>query len=241
MQVKNLVTLSLKTSPDYQNNLDVFLQQLDSIEENSLIVAPEVCLTGFDYENLDKAVTDASHFCEEVKKHSHNKIVVLTMLERHGEHVFNMAKVFANGELVHQRSKARLFKLGDEHKYMHEGDDNGIETFEIAGVKIALLICFELRFKELWQKTEGADIIVVPAWWGKARAEHFRSLTQSLAIMNQCYVCASDSANDECSVLSGVITPQGTEARNGNNPCLVEEYREKEIAVMRRYLDVGIK
>jgi omega-amidase len=241
LQVKNLVTLSLKTSPDYQNNLDVFLQQLDSIEENSLIVAPEVCLTGFDYENLDKAVTDASHFCEEVKKHSHNKIVVLTMLERHGEHVFNMAKVFANGELVHQRPKARLFKLGDEHKYMQEGDDSSIETIEIAGVKIALLICFELRFKELWQKTEGADIIVVPAWWGKARSEHFRSLTQTLAIINQCYVCASDSANDECSVLSGVITPQGIEARNGNNPCLIEEYREKEIAVMRRYLDVGIK
>ena len=241
MQVKNLVTLSLKTSPDYQKNLDVFLQQLDSIEENSLIVAPEVCLTGFDYENLDNAIAMASEFTKQILQHSHDKIIILTMLERHGEQVFNMAKMFANGELVHQRAKARLFKLGDEHKYMQEGDESDIKIIEISGVKIALLVCFELRFKELWQKTEGADIIVVPAWWGKSRSEHFRSLTQSLAIINQCYVCASDSANDECSVLSGVITPQGIENRNGNNPCLTQEYREKEIAVMRRYLDVGIK
>ena len=240
MQVKNLVTLSLKTSPDYQKNLDVFLQQLDSIEDNSLIVAPEVCLTGFDYENLDQATTMASEFTTKILQHSNNKIVILTILEKQGEQVFNMAKVFANGEVVYQRAKAKLFKLGDEHKYMQEGDENEFKIIEIAGVKIALLICFELRFKELWQKCEGADIIAIPAWWGKARSEHFRSLTQTLAIINQCYVLASDSANDECSVLSGVITPQGIESRNGNNPCLVQQYREKEIATMRRYLDTGI-
>ncbi|WP_226962131.1 nitrilase-related carbon-nitrogen hydrolase [Sulfurimonas marina] len=241
MKIENLVTLSLKTTSDYEKNLEEFLTTIDGVEENSLIIAPEVCLSGFDYENLDKLTELSSHFSTLIQKHSQNKIVILTMLERIDGKVYNMAKVFADGSLVHQRAKARLFKLGDEHKYMQEGDDNDIEIFEIAGVKIALLICFELRFKELWQKTEGADIIVIPAWWGKSRSEHFRALTQTLAIINQCYVCASDSANDECSVLSGIITPQGIESRNGNTPCLTQEYKKKEISVMRRYLDVGIK
>ncbi|MFT7859726.1 MAG: carbon-nitrogen hydrolase family protein [Sulfurimonas sp.] len=240
MQVNRLFTLSLKTSPDYQKNLEEFLDTLDSIEENSLIVAPEVCLSGFDYKNLDQVLGYSEEFTSCIKKHSQNKIVILTMLEKIDGQILNMAKVFANGELVHQRAKARLFKLGDEHKYMQEGSDKDFEIIEVAGVKIALLICFELRFKEFWQKCEGADIVAIPAWWGKSRAEHFRALTQTLAIINQCYVCASDSADDACSALSGIITPQGYETRNGNMACLSQEYKQKDIAVMRRYLDVGI-
>lgn len=240
MKIKQLVTLSIKTTSDYEKNLEAFLDQLDSLEENSLIVASEVCLSGFDYENLDQLLALSEHFGSQIQIHSQNKVVILTMLEKINGEVYNMAKVFANGELVHQRAKARLFKLGDEHKYMQEGSDEEMVIVEIAGVKVALLICFELRFKELWQKCEGADIIAVPAWWGKNRGEHFRSLTQALAIINQCYVCASDSANDECSALSGIITPQGVERRNGNMACLEQEYKQKEIAVMRRYLDVGL-
>lgn len=241
MKVENLVTLSLKTASDYQKNLEEFLELIEAIETNSIIVAPEVCLSGFDYENLEELLSLSSYFSAQIEQYSHDKIIILTMLERIDDQVFNMLKVFADGELVHQRAKARLFKLGDEHKYMQEGDDSDFELIEIAGVKIAVLICFELRFKELWQKCEGADVIAIPAWWGKSRSEHFRALTQTLAIINQCYVCASDSANDECSVLSGIITPQGFENRNGNTPCLKQEYNKKEISVMRRYLDVGIK
>ncbi|MEA1982966.1 MAG: carbon-nitrogen hydrolase family protein, partial [Campylobacterota bacterium] len=104
-----------------------------------------------------------------------------------------------------------------------------------------LLICFELRFKELWKMAEGADIIAVPSWWGVLRTEHFKALTQTLAIMNQCYVVASDSLNEECSKMSGIIKPNGEVLRNGNSACLSVEYKTKEIALMRRYMDVGIK
>lgn len=240
MKVENLVTLSLKTTSDYQKNLEEFLGLVATSEANSLIVAPEVCLSGFDYKNLEQLLLLSSHFSAQIKQYSHDKIIILTMLERIDNRVFNMVKVFADGKLVHQRAKARLFKLGDEHKYMQEGDESALAIIEIAGVKIAVLVCFELRFKELWQKCEGADVIAIPAWWGRSRSEHFRALTQALAIINQCYVCASDSANDECSALSGIITPQGIENRNGNIPCLKQKYNKKEISVMRRYLDVGI-
>jgi hypothetical protein len=65
-------------------------------------------------------------------------------------------------------------------------------------------------------------------------------LTKSLAIINQCYVVAADALNDECSKMSGIITPMGEEKRNGNKPCLEVPYNAKEIAKMRRYMDVGI-
>jgi len=123
---------------------------------------------------------------------------------------------------------------------MSEGTDEDIKIIEIDGIKIAIFICFELRFKELWQKSEGADVIAVPSWWGVLRTEHFKAFTQTLAIMNQCYVVASDSLDAECTKMSGIINPQGEVQRNGNKPCLEVQYNKKDILSMRRYMDVGI-
>lgn len=214
---------------------------VDSCEDDSFIVAHEVCLSGFDYENLEALFAFAPEATQQLLNATHKKTLVLTMLERHDGKVYNIVKVFHKGRLVHERAKARLFRFADEHKYMSEGSDEAIEMLDLDGVRVALLVCFELRFKELWQKTEGADVIAVPSWWGMLRSEHFASLTQSLAIMNQCYVVASDCANAECTKLSGIIMPQGLVERNGNKPCLELPYEKKEVALMRRYIDVGIK
>jgi len=177
----------------------------------------------------------------ELQKASAKRTIILTMLEKSEGKTYNFVKVFHKGRMVHKRAKARLFHLGEEHKYMSEGFDKSIEIIELDGIKIALLICFELRFKELWKKVEGADVIAVPSWWGVLRSEHFKVLTEALAVMNQCYVIASDSANEECTKMSGIIMPQGEVLRNGNKPCLKLLYNKKEIAFMRRYVDVGIK
>ena len=228
------------TTDDYNTNLQTLLKLVDEKDENSLIVAPEVCLTSYDYDNFDEVLAFASVANEALKKASKNKIIILSMIEREGDEVFNFAKIFHNGEMVYKRAKAKLFRFGDEHKYMSEGLVDDVEIVEVDGLKIGILICFELRFKELWQKLEGADIIAIVAWWGVLRSEHFKVMTQSLAIVNQCYVVASDSLNEECTKLSGIITPQGEDKRNGNNTCLEVPYSKKEITLMRRYMDIGI-
>jgi predicted amidohydrolase len=123
---------------------------------------------------------------------------------------------------------------------MQEGSVEDFKIVAVDGIKIAVFICFELRFKELWCKSEGADVIAVPSWWGVLRREHFKIFTQALALTNQCYVVASDSKNEECTAQSGIINPQGEAQRNGNKPCLTQEYSKKEISLMRRYMDIGI-
>lgn len=208
--------------------------------KKSLIVAPEVCLTGFDYDNYEKAVEFSHVANEEIKKASKDKIIILTMLERNNGEVFNFAKIFYNGEIVFKRAKAKLFRFGDEHKYMSEGCSENVKIVEVDGIKIGVLICFELRFKEFWQKLEGCDVIAVPSWWGVLRTEHFRVITQTLAIINQCYVVASDSKNEECTKQSGIIRPHGEDERNIDMSCLEIKYDKKEIITMRRYMDVGI-
>jgi len=240
MDKYTLCSLLFKTESNYNKNLETLLNLIKQTSDNTLVVAPEVCLTAYDYDNFDEVVKFADVAIEEIKKVSYNKIIILTIIEKRDGEVFNFAKIFHNGEVVYERAKARLFRFGDEHKYMSEGSDEDIKIVEIDGIKIAIFICFELRFKELWQKSEGADVIAVPSYWGVLRTEHFKAFTQTLAIMNQCYVVASDSMDEECTKMSGIITPMGEVKRNGNNPCLMVEYNKKEIALMRRYMDIGI-
>ncbi|WP_345992970.1 carbon-nitrogen hydrolase family protein [Sulfurimonas sp. HSL-1716] len=238
--MRSLCSLSFKTISDYEENLKTLIRLIEETPQDALVVAPEVCLTGFDYENFDKVVEFASHAADEIKKVSKKRIVILTIIEKIDGEVYNMAKIFHNGEVVYQRGKARLFRYGGEHNYFAEDSDEKVEIVEVDGLKLGVLICFELRYKELWKKLEGADIIATPSWWGVLRTEHFKVITQGLAIINQCYVVASDSANEDCTKLSGIITPFGEDKRNGSAACLKIDYDKKEVRAMRRYLDVGI-
>jgi len=237
----NLCSLSFETTSNYQTNLQTLLNLIDEIDEYSIIVAPEVCLTGFDYDNFDDVISFAKEANEAIKQISKNKIIILTVIEKQNDEVFNFVKVFHNEKLVYQRAKAKLFRFGGEHNYFSEGLDGDVTIIEVDGIKIGLLICFELRFKELWKKLEGSDVIALPSWWGVLREEHFKTLSRALAIINQCYVVASDSANEECTKMSGIITPQGEVQRNKERAFLVQKYSKKEITLMRRYMDVGIK
>ncbi|MDF1876324.1 carbon-nitrogen hydrolase family protein [Sulfurimonas sp. SAG-AH-194-L11] len=238
---QTLCSLLFKTTSNYSTNLQTLLQLIEQTDPKSILLAHEVCLTGFDYENLAKATAFSTYATQELLSASKEKTVVVTMLEKRDGEVFNIVKVFHNGEIVHQRAKARLFRLGSEEKYMSEGSDEEFEIFEINGIKCAIFICFELRFKEFWLQAEGADVILVSAWWGKPRSKQFRTLTEALALMNECYVVCADALNEECSAMSAIISPQGEVKLNGNKPCLVEIYNQKNITLMRRYIDIGIQ
>lgn len=240
-----LVSLLLETLPNYKENLRNLTTAINNSPSNSIIVAPEVCLTGFDYEHFD----DAAHFSKEalkiLLKLSSDKIVALTMIEKElvdsQERFYNYAYVLYQNRVVHKQAKHHLFKLGGEAKYFSEGKVEDIKCFDIDGIKFALLICFELRFKKLWQRVEGADVVLVPSQWGKMRSEHFKTLTNALALMNECYVVASDANNSDTTALSGVIDPFGQEKRNCGLKAIYESFELMKIKKMRRYLDIGIK
>jgi len=239
--LNKLYSLSFITTKDYEANLQTLIKLINDADNNSLIVAPEVCLTGYDYDNFEEMHKFSKIAIDAIKKVSKNKIIILTMLEKKDDKVYNFAKVFYNEEVIKNQAKANLFKFGQEHHYIEAGDVEDINIIKIDGIKIGLLICFELRFKDLWQKLEGADIIAIPSWWGVLRQENFKTLTQALAVMNQCFVVATDSLNEECTGQSGIITPFGDVTREQNKNLINIAYNKKEIIKMRRYMDVGIK
>ena len=236
-----LCTLKFKTQGrSYEENLSTLLSLVDSTPTDAIVVAPEVCLTNFDYDRFDEAAAFAARADEELKAHSADKTVIVTMIEYRDDAYYNIAKVFHRGEIVHEQPKAKLFLFGGEHKWFAAGDPDTIGIFEVGGIRMGILICFELRFTALWRQLAGAEIIAVPAQWGKLRAEHFDVLGKALAIANECYVLQSDTSNEEMSGLSGIVTPFGACERNGDTPILETVYDASEVVKMRRYLDVGI-
>ena len=90
----NLCSLLFDTTDNYNDNLLTLLTLVKQTKENSLIVAPEVCLTAYDYDNFKEVLDFAPHAIEEIKKVSQNKIIILTILERRDGEVFNFAKIF---------------------------------------------------------------------------------------------------------------------------------------------------
>lgn len=240
-----LVSLLLETLPNYEENLYNLITEIENSPKHSIIVAPEVCLTGFDYENFEEAARFSKRALESLLQLSVDKVITVTLIEKEyidsHELFYNSAYVLYQNRVVHKQAKHHLFKFGGEAKYFSEGKEEDIVSFEIDGIKFALLICFELRFKKLWLNIEGADIILLPAQWGKIRSEHFKTLSNALAVMNECYVIASDANNSDTTALSGVIDPFGQEVRNSGLKAIYEPFEPAKIKKMRRYLDIGIK
>ena len=179
----NLIALQIKTSQDFEKNLEELKNLIISCEENSIILAPELALSGFCYDRMEEAYIFSLKAIEELKELSHNKTIALTFIMKKEENSFlNTLHIFHNKQIIHTQSKVQLFPLGDELEHFVAGNEDDIKIIEINGIKIATLICFELRFPRLWEKIKGADIILNPAMWGIKRKDHYESISKSLAL-----------------------------------------------------------
>jgi len=239
MQTKKrmeVALLQLASHEEYQKNLDELLLLIEQCADADIIVAPEVYLTAYDYEHLSTAAKFATKALKEIKQRSGERIVVLTMLVEEEGVYYNQAVVVHRGKVVHRQEKVKLFKLGDEHKYLAPGKQRRIKPFEIDGVTYALVICFELRFKDLWKQIEGAQIVFVPARWGLPRKRHLEILSDALAVMNQCYVLVANSSDGDMASSSGITTPDGIVTRDDDKEAITALLDLKEVAKMRRYI-----
>lgn len=87
----------------------------------------------------------------------------------------------------HRYSKIHPFTYADEDLHYAAGSDT--LTVDVAGVKVTPLICYDLRFADLfWDQAACTDCFIVPANWPRARRGHWMTLLSARAIENQAYV-----------------------------------------------------
>jgi predicted amidohydrolase len=231
-----VVTLQYPTHQRYQENLDVLLGHLHSRQDKHILLAPEVFLSSFDYEHMLTAAKFSANALKTLKKEVNEQILVFTVIMEDGDDFTNQAVVIHKHKIVYKQEKVKLFKLGDEDLYFREGKRKKIQPFTIEGVNYAILICFELRFKELWKQIEGVDVVLIPSRWGKLRQLHLEILSRALAVMNQCYVVLSNSADSDMATFSAIISPNGTVISDDSLHTIEGSIDFREIKKMRRYM-----
>ncbi|MFP4333024.1 MAG: carbon-nitrogen hydrolase family protein [Campylobacterales bacterium] len=237
---KSLHALLIKTEESFETNLQKVERALQDSPLNSIVVAPEVAMSGFCYDRFEEAAMFSEIAKERLKELTSQKCFVTTLIEKEGEKYYNNLYCFFDKQIVHKQSKHKLFLLGDEQRYFSKGDDKQIKIIEIDGLRVGFLICFELRFIELWERLKGAEVIVVPAMWGEQRREHFITLCRGLALLLQCVVISCNSENKEYQGGSIIATPNG-DIHTQNANTITASLEIKDIKIFRRYLDVGIR
>lgn len=233
-----VATFQNKTLATYEDNIDYLLDYVEKSKAD-LILALELCLTNFDYENFEEAATFYKMGLMELLVMVDSKILVLTMTVKENEKFYNRALVLHNHQVFHQQDKFKLFQLGNEEKYFDPGNQTKIVPFKINNVNYAILICFELRFKALWKQIEGADIVLIPARWGRSRTEHLKTLSRALAIMNQTFVVVSNSADDDMALASAIISPWGEVYSDDSVEIIEQKIALKELKRVRRMINIA--
>ncbi len=227
-------------SSDFQNNISRLCREIEKLPPKSIVVTPEVFITGYPYDGMDDAARVSKKALEEIVKRSTDKTVTLTVIVKENDNFYNRTYVIHNGSIVHTQDKIKLFLLGDEDKYFSAGSEEKLHLFEIDGIKMGLMVCFELRYTEYWQKLRGADIILIPARWGLPRKSHLDILPQALAICNQCYCIVANSADTDMAKSSAVIDPNG-EKITDDDAMLIEGVVDfRRIKLIRRYIRMGV-
>lgn len=237
MTTFKLSALQLKTKKNFEQNLQKFIKCVKKID-SGFIVVPEVFFTDFAYDRLDESVEYGKKIVNEVLIQSQNKTICFTINVKQDNNYFNRAYIVHDKTILHTQDKYKPFPLGQEIQYYTPGDKKQIQIIDIDNLKVAVLICFELRFKELWKQIEGADIVMIPAKWGRLRKKHLESLSQALAIMNQCFVIVADSSDDDMAKSSAVISPFGEVYKDDRMQIISQRCDIEEVKKMRRYIKV---
>lgn len=132
------------------------------------------------------------------------------------DRVYNtIAVVSRSGGLVGSYRKIHLYDAfgGKESDLVRPGELDQQFVFEIEGLKLGIITCYDIRFPEIARHLVdlGSDVIVVPTAWtpGLRKDVHWDTLVRARAIENTVYVVAADLAPPDCPGGSMIVDPMG--------------------------------
>jgi predicted amidohydrolase len=151
-----------------KDNIDLAGRLISSCDAD-LIVLPELCTTGYLFENrleLEEyaEIVPGGTACRELTQlvQEQKKSIVFGIAEKCGDFVFNAAVLFTRSGCLHLYRKIHLF--GPEKHYFDPGDLE-LRTFDVDGASVGLLICFDYMFPEASRvlALQGAQIVCHPS------------------------------------------------------------------------------
>lgn len=158
----------------------------------SLIILPETFSTGF---SMNLAVTAepeeglTEEFLREIAAEYQSCVIGGVVTQTADGHGMNQSLAISPaGNVIARYTKNYPFSMGGENQVHVKG--KGVSVFEWQGLRIAPLICYDLRFPELARSAirAGAEVLIYIAAWPAKRIQHWITLLQARAIENLAYV-----------------------------------------------------
>ncbi len=188
-------TLSWHDPVGNRARYDMYLETLNT-GDTDLIVLPEMFSTGFSMQPRDAYETmdgDTVAWMREGAKALDAVITgsLIMRLDENGKERFVNRMIWAqpDGGLQHY-DKRHLFRYAGEHKHFEAGNKRVVVQHK--GWRIALFVCYDLRFPVFSRNRDDYDLALYVANWPDARQFAWDSLLVARAIENQCYVVASN-------------------------------------------------
>jgi predicted amidohydrolase len=190
-----------------------------NLRRGDFVLLPELSDTGF---TMDPPPQDGPEPIEAAARVARSHGIWMQVghaaRDASGNRLFNVASVVRpDGSVAGAYRKVHLFSPGGEDRHYAPGDSIAlVDVHADDGTwRIAPMICYDLRFPELFRLAAlaGAEVFMVGACWPAPRKAHRRALAIARAIENQAYVVAcnrigrdpnADHAGD-----SFVVAPSG--------------------------------
>jgi omega-amidase len=164
-----------------------------------LLLLPELWATGYDLGRADAHAAPLDHgaFAKMADlARTYRLYVAGTALEANPDGLpFNTAALYGpDGERMGAYRKVHLWAPLGETEHMTAGA--ALPAFDLPWGRVALAICYDLRFPELWRcyADAGALLVLIPAEWPLRRVEHWRLLLRARAVENQFFVVGCNRA-----------------------------------------------
>ena len=175
-----------------------------NLNETDVVVLPEMWTSGYDLKNIDdhaaKNLEPVKTFISKLAAEHNVTVAAGSIPNKYSDDdVYNTAfTIDHQGHLIHEYSKIHLVPMLNEPEFL-AGGNKAAEVFEINGEKCGFVICYDLRFPEIFRdlSLSGAKIIFVAAEWPIERTEHWMTLLKARAIENQCYIVASNTIGSQ--------------------------------------------
>lgn len=194
---------AIQTDPHWENppanraDIEIALERC-APAAGDFVILPELCETGFTM-NSDLAARDDSVEWWSTLARTRNIFVQCGIACRNsGGAIFNTATIFApDGSQIGQYRKVFLFSPSGEDRSYCPGE--GAVVIDCAGIRVAPMICYDLRFPELWRHAllGGAEVFTMSACWPTLRLHQKHAMLASRAIENQAWVVACNRTGDE--------------------------------------------
>lgn len=214
-------------------------------EPGTLLVLPEMFATGFSMDVAGLVETEDGptiRFLSSLARQWSCFVVAGIVSQAENGLGSNDAAVFGpdGGRLLTYR-KMHPFSYGGESDHYAAGTDVGLFTWQ--GLQVCPLVCYDLRFPEIFRTAvnRGAQVFTVMANWPRARQAHWEILLRARAIENQAFVIGVNRIGRDPTIKyrggSVIIDPRGeimTEAGDATtvlsatlDPTDLDEYRSR--------------